>query len=147
MKEILSNIDIASAIGGFVIGTVTGATGKYLADHFTDKRRARESKSEALRDFERIVEQMPDLVEALQIRLADVPLTRDILIRSNNQIAFPSRDGSQREGHQSNIDGLLTKLRVLENIGYVADTRGSSDPSGKYTMSEKFVQLLQQHRN
>jgi hypothetical protein len=57
------NFDWMSSLIGFLLGTITGASGKYFADRFTDQRRRTELKKQEKRRFIDIKKQMPEIIE------------------------------------------------------------------------------------
>lgn len=66
----------------FLLGTLTGAAGIYYGEYFTDQRKKQEKTRDTIQTFETVCRQMPDLIAAFRLRIEQVPLTRDFLVRS-----------------------------------------------------------------
>lgn len=134
--------DLVSTCAGFLLGALTGAAGMYYGELFTDQRRKKEKARAERQAFDTVCQQMPDLIAALRLRIEQVPLTRDFLVRSQTAIAFVSDDGSLREGQVSDLPELGRKLRVLEINKYISQATANTVPYPCYTMSQDFVRHL-----
>jgi hypothetical protein len=85
--------DWMSSVIGFLVGTVTGAAGKYFADKFTDQRRGNESAKQLKRVFLNIKKQMPELIAEFKTDLAGSKLTREFFVLPNKEVCS---GGSQK---------------------------------------------------
>lgn len=133
---------LASHAAAFLFGAFTGATGKYLADKFTDQRRKKESRDETKQQFERVRAQMPELIAEMKHDLNSeghgtirdvLVIERDVMISTG---AMQSKFAFYRDDHED-LDGKVT---VLENCGYVRLIE--SGPFPTYRLTEHFVQLI-----
>jgi len=67
---------------GFLLGSIIGATGMYLADRFTDQRRRQEANRAQRQKFQTAVRQMPLLMVELRNDLLepDLKLVREFIL-------------------------------------------------------------------
>src|SRR5205085_11626184 len=63
--------DVASHALTFLLGTATGAAGKYFADKYTDRRRQQETAAATKSEFAKLFDLMPDLLGEMQIDLSE----------------------------------------------------------------------------
>lgn len=124
----------------FLVGTLTGAAGKYLADRYTDRRRRKETESESMRRFRRIQKQMPELIAEMKRDLShpEHRLVREFFL-SSRRWTLASR-GRSFIYYQEDHSDLQNKVHILENVGYVVDVTPGDAP--KYRMTEEFVGLI-----
>jgi hypothetical protein len=63
-------VDWTSALNGVLVGVAVGVCGKYFADKYTDRRREKEARCKAKRDFLLVKYQMPELIAEIRADLA-----------------------------------------------------------------------------
>ena len=122
----------------FLLGALTGAAGKYLADKYTDKRRLKEGESRSKKLFQELASRMPDLIKEMKDDLSkpDNHLIREFYILPHRRVSFMA--GGRRylyyfeEEHQD----LLHKLHILEEPGFIQDITETNTP--KFRMTEQF---------
>jgi len=124
----------------FLFGTITGATGAYFADKYTDQRRQKEKSSIESEQFCKIQGQMPELIKEMK---ADLGNPENKFVR---EFFLTSKKWMLNAGgkcfvyyHEDHAD-LQGKIHVLENMGYVLDITPHNAP--KYRMTEEFVSLV-----
>lgn len=136
----MSSIAIfASYAATFIIGAFTGATGKYLADKFTDQRRRQEDKAAETALFEQTRNSMPELISEMQADLVEHPAAREFFVLENSRVVLNS-SGFVLVYYEAEHPELRHKIMILENNGYISDVTTGNAP--KYRMLERFVFLL-----
>jgi hypothetical protein len=132
--------EIASHAIAFLLGTATGASGKYFADKYTDRRRRGESEAASKREFSNVFALMPDLIREMQHDLAqpDHATWREFfVIPKGTQVwATPNSFYYEDDGRNN----YLGKAKILASRGYVVDVTPGSAP--KFQMTEGFVAWL-----
>lgn len=128
--------DWASFFGGIMIG----AGGQYVADLAADRRRKRETKTQATKRFEKLRLQMPALLSEIKADLAGDPLVREFVVLPNNRVAFNSRQ-ARFFYYENEHDHLGNKVTLLLEADYIRDVTTTNTPI--YRMSEEFVELLE----
>ncbi len=133
--------DVASTCIGFLIGTFTGAAGGYFANKYTDARRKKEAAKENANKFAQVAAQMPELLQEMRQDLTEHPSVREFFVLLGGAVlggtsspSFQYRDAIH--------PGLMGKLHILENHGYLTDVTPKDCP--KYRMTEEFVRLLRE---
>lgn len=126
----------------FLAGALTGASGKYLADKFTDQRRRQEGKSEAQNIFDSVEKQIPELIKEIKedFKKLDCSLMREFYILPNDRVIFNSDGKMCLFYYEDRHNHLLQKIKILENNGYVYDVTETNTP--KYRITEEFATFL-----
>jgi len=126
----------------FLLGAITGAAGKYLADKYTDKRRGKERETGIRKTFINIAQKMPELIKEMQEDLLkpDCMLIREFFLLPNNRIAFNSGGERYLFYFEDQHENLNHKIKFLENNGFVYDITHTNTP--KYRMTEEFVECV-----
>lgn len=129
----------------FLAGIATGASGKYLADRFTDQRRRGEREADTVKRFKAIVAQMPKLIAemATDFQGPDGNVIRDIALLHSKGVIFNS-SGPKFVYYQDQYENLVGQFVLLENHGFAHDITPGNVPI--YRVSEEFVRLLKAHR-
>lgn len=125
----------------FLAGSLTGATGSYLADKYTDKRRRQEAEKESWSVWERVVRELPRLIAEMRddvSRPENAARREFFVLRSRSQYIMGR--GETLAYMEMEHGDLPQEIAVLENHGYVRDV--SQGNARRYRMSEEFVQLL-----
>lgn len=130
---------MVSHLIAFLIGTFTGAAGKYLADKYTDKRRDKEKESGIRKTFISVADKMPELIKEIQEDLSkpDCMLIREIFILPNDRVGFNSGGERYLFYFEEQHENLMHKMKLLENYGFIYDVTHTNTP--KYRMTEEFV--------
>lgn len=147
----ISNPAVSFTVGiltGGASGVIVGATGKYLADIWTDKRKAREAKTTRLVLFRQCEFdcKMESLFSTMRFRLVAFPLRRDFQVRTQNkQYSDDVRQDCfcfETEEHPDVHD----KLMILVRHGFVNDKTPASTSRHPaiptFSMTEEFVERL-----
>ena len=134
--------DWMSSIIGFLIGTATGAAGKYFADKFTDQRRKAESTGQLKQEFLNIKRQMPELIKEFKNDLskADQKFIREFFVLENHKVVLGGSEKHRLIYYEEEHPNLRGKIDILENQGFLTDVRTRNVPI--YRMTEEFVQLV-----
>lgn len=134
------DFNFASAAAGFLMGVFMGAAGKYLADKYTDQRRTQEATKSARTEFTQVEKQMPELIAEFRQDLTANPLVRDFFVLPNRRVALGGSSTPSFVYYEEEHHGLMSKIRILENRGYIRDISVTNTP--KYSMMEEFVRLV-----
>jgi len=135
--------DWMSSVIGFLVGTATGAAGKYFADKFTDQRRGNESAKQIKRVFLNVKNQMPELIAEFKTDLAGSKLTREFFVLPNKKVCFGGSRKPRFIYYEEEHENLRGKLDLLENEGFLVDMTSGNTPL--YRMTEEFVGLLDKY--
>lgn len=139
--------EIASYAVAYLAGALTGATGKYLADKYTDQRRQQQQLRQSVtRLFAQVAAQMPSLIDEMRTDFEDPENTfvREFIVMPSSRAVFNSGGRRYLFYHEDKHEDLIGKIAILENNGFVTDTTSTNVP--KYRMTEQFVQLLKQQQ-
>ena len=133
---------------GVVPGVIVGATGKYLADAWTDRRKVREAKAARLVLFRQCEfdYKMESLFSMMRFRLVAFPLRRDFQVFTQNK---PYSGDFRRDcfcfATEEHSD-VHDKLTILMRHGFVGDKTPASTnryPAiPTFSMTEEFVERL-----
>jgi len=128
----------------FLLGTATGAAGKYFADKYTDKRRKSEAVSERRRSFRAVRDLMPRLIGEMRedVTSSENRTLRELVVLPNRQVLFTSGGQRRFTYYEDEHEDLRDKVTMLENLGYLLDVTPGNTPI--YRMNEHFVELLLQ---
>jgi hypothetical protein len=126
----------------FLIGVLTGAAGKYIADKYTDKRHRKEQKMDLQNNFLKIANKMPDLIIDMRNDLlkSQFSVIREFYVLPNSRVPFYSGEDKFFFYYEEKYDNLLHKIKLLEDYGFVKDLTPITIP--KYRMSEEFVHCV-----
>ena len=129
---------ILSHMIAFLAGALTGATGTYLADRFTDQRRRQEGHRESKQAFERIRAAMPELIADIKNDLADPEnrTIREFFVAPSRNVTINSSQ-SRLIYFETDHPDLRGKVAILANSGYLSDVTTGNIPI--YRMTEEFV--------
>lgn len=123
-----------------IIGIIAGYAGKYLADKHTDKRRSKETKQAVDSEFQFVGDRMPELIAEMRDDLATHTLCREFVIISKRACYNADPNRKTLVYYFEDHDGLVEKVGLLENRGFVDDITMSNVK--RYRMQERFVELL-----
>ena len=125
----------------FLLGALTGAAGKYLADSYTDQRRTKELTTQLYKQFVDVSLKMPTLIKEMQddLKNPDLALIREFYILPNKGVLLKGR-GTSLAYYEEEHPDLIHKVNLLENNGFVYDVSSTNNP--KYRMTEDFVKLI-----
>lgn len=132
------NIITIGYLISFLLGLLTGAAGKYLADKYTDKRRDIEDEKSEIKKFKSVRKKMTSLIDEMKEDLLKHELFRDFFI-------IPSRGMSLNATecfvyYEKEHDNLISKISILENNDYIYDISTGNTP--KYRMTDEFVNMI-----
>ena len=135
---------ISSAIG-FLLGTLTGAAGKYYAEKFTDQRRKTESTRQLKQEFLNIKRQMPELIKEFKDDLskANQKFIREFFVLENHKVVLGGSGKPRFSYYEEEHPNLRGKVDILENQGFLIDVTPSNVPV--YRMTEEFVHLVNRY--
>lgn len=125
----------------FLGGTAVGAAGTYMADRFTDRRRAKEAEATAGSQFKRLAKQMPELFAELgrDLRENSGLMLREFVILPNERITF-NHDKPRIEIYETKHPAAKNQVGILVSEGLVEVVRSTSTPI--YRLTEPFVERL-----
>ena len=131
---------VLTHVATFGVGILTGGFGQYFADKYTDRRRKKEGDSDELNRFRRVREQMPELIADFKSSLLDPEHqhVREFFVVKSTWLV--NSDLPRFAFFTDKVDGLMQKVKLLENHGYVVDITPQSAPM--YRMTEEFVKLV-----
>ncbi len=134
-----------SALCGFLLGTLSGVAGGYLANKYTDKRREKEAAYSEKNRFLAIKDHMPKLIAEIQRDFSDEAAAnvREFFVLRNKKEIIGIITKRRFAYYENQHKNLLGQLDILQNEGYVVDVTEKNVPI--YRMSEEFVQLLINH--
>jgi hypothetical protein len=122
---------LISGLVGFLVGTATGAAGKYFADKYTDQRKEKEAAARLRRQF--LAELKADLGRA------DSSLIREFVILSNERAIFNSAM-PRFAYYEERIPQLRNKAALLLAADFVADVSATDTPI--FRMDDSFVRMV-----
>jgi len=134
-----------SSVIGFLLGTATGAAGKYYADKFTEQRRKSESTRQLKQEFLNIKRQMPELITEFKNDLSNENnrLIREFFILENRKVCLGGSKKPRFTYYEENHKDLRCKIDLLESKGFLVDVTTGNVPI--YKMTEEFVELLNKY--
>ncbi|WP_077531135.1 hypothetical protein [Vreelandella utahensis] len=133
-------MDPFALVVGFVVGTLTGASGQYFAAKYTDKRRAKEASSAQQAQWAEIERRFPAIIEEMKedVRDSELRSVREFFVKSSRTSI--NRDEPCFEYHTDVHSDLGAAVRHLEELGYIEDITAKNCPM--YRMKEHFVDKL-----
>ncbi len=130
-----------SHLATFLGGAALGSAGKYLADRFTDQRRAQEATSSNKKRFAELSKIMGELFKEMADDLKEDKsfAIREFVILPNERVMFSSnvRRFAYYETRHPNI---RNQVALLAEAGYVQDVTVGNAPI--FRMQEALVSML-----
>ena len=129
----------------FLADSATDATGKYLADKYTDQRRKKEAGKERLDAFRKLAVDLRPLFLEMKEDLSkpETRLIREVYLLHEGQESMSSNRhlAYYFERHEN----LASQFLILESHGYVAEMYDEYQ-FPKYQLSQDFVDLLRSEK-
>jgi hypothetical protein len=127
----------------FLVGGLTGATGTYLGNKYTDQRKKQEARSEADTQFRDIQKAMPELIQRMKEDFCEGQMIREfVMLRHSRDLNYTLRREHFRyfgDEHKN----LREKLILLQQGGYIQDVSTTTLPIFRAT--EEFVKKLRKN--
>lgn len=125
----------------FLGGAAAGSAGTYLADKYTDQRRAKKAAQERKQRFSELQSLMKSLFEEIIIDLNgdNSGTIREFVILPNDRVTFNS-SLPRFSYFESTHPHVRNQCALLREAGYIQDVSVGSAPI--FRMSEEFVRLL-----
>jgi len=132
----------ASHLASFLGGAAIGATGTYMAELFTDRRRKKELQSAADAKFSRASKQMPELIAEFRndIKNNSGLVLREFVILPSERITF-NHDKPRIEVYESKHPAAKNQVDLLASEGFIEVVRSTGTPI--YRLTEHFVETLE----
>lgn len=136
-----SSLFDVSHLATFLGGAAIGSAGQYLADRFTDQRRAQQATSENKKRFSGLNEIMGVLLNEMAEDLKNDKSSaiREFVILANERIMFNS-SVPRFAYFESKHPNVKNQVALLAEAGYVQDVTVGNAPIFK--MREEFVAML-----
>jgi len=131
--------DLVSALTGFLLGTATGAAGRYLADRSTDQRRRRESQAQALNQLASIRARASELLAEIEADLRKSPHLRELILLPNERMQYTHAQ-DRVVIYEESQPKARSQLTLLEGIGYIEQVSNGDFPL--YRLRESFATAL-----
>lgn len=137
MNPIISNLI------SFAIGLSTGILGSYIANRLSEKAKRKDKKKDREKEFKIVVTKMPDLIKEMKEDLGNPEMSecREFFISPSKTVTINSKNPAFLY-FEDEHDNLKSKIRILENTGFVFDITPGNAP--KYQFVEEFVEYLLQ---
>ena len=130
-----------SHIAAFLLGVVTTAAGKYIADKYTDRRRLREDEKRKKKLLKDLQEVMPDLIEIFQGWLkTDSGLVREFFFLPNKGVMLGGSSKARFILYESEQLDSQGKIDLLLEKGLLSDVTESNAPI--FRITDDFASLL-----
>jgi|LSQX01.1.fsa_nt_gb hypothetical protein len=125
----------------FIIGLATGVLSTYTANRLIAKAKQKDKKKEIIKTYKNLKSKMPELINEMKhdIRSQGTKTCREFFVSSNKAFTINTRNPAFMY-YENEHEDLLSKLRVLENEGFIIDITPSNAP--KYQFTEQFIDLL-----
>jgi len=144
MSEVIAYLEtlVRNPLITFLVGVATGAAGKYFADKYTDKRRAKEFNAALRQLFQDVSSMMPELIKEMQEDLSkpEYKVIREFVILPNKRVTFVSGGKKFINYFEEEHQDLMHKIKLLEHCRFIDDTTETNTP--KYRMTEDFVKCV-----
>ena len=138
------SFDVFSTAAGFLFGTAVGAAGGYFASKYTDRRRESEADHQAKKEFLSTKAKMPEFIKELKADLAKHPDIREFFVlQKGTRLGGSELPRFKYEYEQDGKDNLLSKMQILENMGYVMDVTPGNTPI--FRITEGFFDLVKKY--
>ena len=133
-------MDWFSVTVGFLVGAFTGAAGTYLADKYTDERRADEAQSNATRQWRDTCKRFPKIISEMKADVTNPEYVdvRKFFVKSSKTTV--NKGEPSFEYHTDVHRDLSAAIDYLEELEYIEDITPENCPM--YRMREQFVDLL-----
>jgi hypothetical protein len=140
-STLLDVTHLATFLGGVAIG----CAGQYMADKFTDKRRAKESRSSEKKQFSELRDAMPQLIDEMAKDLHDdtSQSIREFVITPNRRINF-NHSKPRFVYFEEDHPHIQVQVDRLRDAGYLDDVTVGN--ASIYRMQEHFVRLVRAGR-
>lgn len=122
-------------------GLLIGIFGNYFASRLTAKAEIRDLKYTERECFLDVKREMPELIKEMKVDLniPDMVSCREFFILPSLRVGFNYRSPSFYY-YENEHDGLQSKIRILEQLGFVFDITETNTP--RYQFNENFVEFL-----
>jgi hypothetical protein len=134
-------MDVISLAVGFLVGAITGATGNYLADKYTDVRREKKALKKQAALWQDVERRFPAVISEMREAFAD-PDSKGIraffVKDSRSMIGFLSEPCF--EFHTDKHPDLQAAVLHLERLGLISDITPGNCPM--YRVHEELVDWL-----
>ena len=138
------SFDMFSTAVGFLVGAATGGAGGYFASKYTDRRRESEADRQAKKEFLATKTKMPAFIKELKADLAEHPDIREFFVLQKGVCLGGSElPRFKYEYERDGKDNLLSKMQILENMGYVMDVTSGNAPI--FRITEDFFDLIKKY--
>jgi hypothetical protein len=133
-------MDILSLLVGFVVGTFTGAAGRYFGEKYTDQRRSKEFAASIDRKWAELEKRFPNVIAEMKedVKKPEFSSVRKFFVKSSRTIVNLSENSF--EYHTDVHSELTAAIAHLEELGYIVDITPGNCPM--YRMTEQFVDKL-----
>lgn len=130
-----------SHLATFLGGAAVGGAGQYLADRFTDQRRAQEMASDEKERFAQLNEVMSTLLQEManDLKGDNSGAVREFVILPNERVRFNSRV-PRFVYFESKHPNVRNQVALLVEAGYLQDVTVESAPI--FRMRDGFVSML-----
>ncbi|MEQ9107061.1 MAG: hypothetical protein RLO04_06310 [Limnobacter sp.] len=137
----LSSLLDVSHLATFIGGAAIGSAGQYLAERFTDQRRAQESASRNKKQFAELNEIMGALFKEMvdDLKGDKSCVIREFVILHNERIMFNS-DTPRFAYYETKHPNIRNQVALLTEAGYLQGVTVGSAPI--FRMQEPFVSML-----
>ncbi|MCZ4331213.1 hypothetical protein [Castellaniella denitrificans] len=134
-------MDIISTAIGFLVGTVTGAVGPYIADKFTDSRRKKQLIKEEKNRWKEIEDRFPAVIAEMREDFSQPEHQnfRAFFIKESNTIMSGSSEPCF-EYHTDKHPELRPAILMLLQHGFISDITPGKTPM--YRVHEHLVDRL-----
>ncbi len=134
-------MEIMSLVVGFIVGTATGATGSYIADRFTDKRRKNQLINEGKDQWEQIERRFPAVISEMRADFStpDGRNVRAFFVKESNTIMGGTSEPCFEYHIDKHLD-LRPAILVLLQHGFISDITPGNTPM--YRVHEQLVDRL-----
>lgn len=132
---------LLSHILALIVGIISGALGQFYATKFTEKRQNKEALKIRKKQFQILLEKMPNLLKEMKEDLSsdNNQIIREFIILPNKHVIFNSTK-KRFVYYEEEYENLKEKIDILENQHFVVDiTNGNTS---LYRMSEEFIRLI-----
>ena len=130
---------VVSHLLTFLLGSLTGAAGKYMADRFTDQRRRKEDRCTERSQLGALERTMPELLSEMRADLREGGAVREFVILSNPHVQY-THDRARLVFYESSLPDIRNYAAALCEVGYAEEITTSATP--KFRLREHFVSLL-----
>lgn len=133
-------MDIFSLAVGFVVGGLTGATGTYFGNKYTDIRRANEEIKQSKIDWKDLCNRFPTILNEMRedvSKIENKDIRRFFVCKSTSTISKSEPSFEYYTDVHSNLNAVIS---YLEELGYIENITTGHCPI--YRFREKFIDKL-----